>query len=232
MTKIVIVDTETTGLLPEIHEVWEIGLIDREELPSSGDYDPPKWEDTEHLWRIYPDLSKADPAALTKNQFYPATEDMRIPGVGNVQTGHVCDLAADSCPQLRHLGGEERPLHWSPAVRVAKTVARMIDGAVVVGANPYFDRDFLRPFLAQHGHAYTAHYRPVCVTGVGFGFLQGQRGRDGDLASVPELDWPLSSDQVSRALGVNPDDYDRHTALGDCRWVAAQWDVITGGTDG
>ncbi|TYK45087.1 hypothetical protein [Actinomadura decatromicini] len=229
MSRIVFLDLETTGLDPARHEVWEIGLID------TSLYSTPRSDimfmtmSEAHLWRIYPDLAKADPAALTKNQFYRVTENTRTPGDGNVQTGHVCDLAADACPQLKHMIGEDRHFHWSPAPVVAETLARILDGAVVVGANPSFDRDFLRPFLAANGHAYTAHYRPICITAVGFGFLYGRHGRPGDIAAVPDLDWPLSSDQVSRALGVDPDKYERHTALGDAAWVRAQWDAIIGG---
>jgi hypothetical protein len=36
---------------------------------------------------------------------------------------------------------------------------------------------------------------------------------------------------LSRALGVDPDAYDRHTALGDARWVRAQYDTITTAPD-
>lgn len=33
----------------------------------------------------------------------------------------------------------------------------------------------------------------------------------------------------NRAVGVDPDDFDRHTALGDARWARAIYDAITGG---
>jgi DNA polymerase III epsilon subunit-like protein len=54
MTKIVFLDTETTGLDPEQgHEVWEIATITR---TSAGD--------EERLWWVEPDLARADPKAL------------------------------------------------------------------------------------------------------------------------------------------------------------------------
>jgi hypothetical protein len=114
------------------------------------------------------------------------------------------------------------PLPWSDPFKVARKVAETIDGAVVLGANPGFDKDFVRPFLARHGQAYTAHYRPLCITTMGYGYLHGLGKADG-------LTWPLSSDEVSRALGVDPGDFGRHTALGDCAWTLAQFDVISGG---
>jgi hypothetical protein len=54
-----------------------------------------------------------------------------------------------------------------------------------------------------------------------YGWLRARGEADG-------LSWPLVSDEVSRAVGVHPDRFDRHSALGDCRWVLAQLDVITG----
>lgn len=57
MTNVVFIDTETTGLEPDRHEVWEIGLI-------RGD------TGEEIQWAIRPDLSKADPGALRINRFY------------------------------------------------------------------------------------------------------------------------------------------------------------------
>lgn len=43
------------------------------------------------------------------------------------------------------------------------------------------------------------------------------------------LQLPWNSNELSRAVGVDPDQYDRHTAMGDVRWVMAQYDAITGG---
>lgn len=207
-------DLETTGLqLSSGHECWEIGLIVRDEAALVGEY--VARTDVEYLWRVQPDLTKADPEALRVGRYYERTKTMGATWSG----GCVYNLAGLD---------EDLPLMWSDPAEVAYAVARLIDGAVVVGANPGFDKDMLRPFLHHHGQAHTAHYRPVCVTVAGWGYLCGQRARDGDMASVPELSWPLSSNEVSRALGVDPADFDRHSALGDCKWTEAQWAVITG----
>ncbi|KIU17890.1 hypothetical protein [Mycolicibacterium llatzerense] len=48
--------------------------------------------------------------------------------------------------------------------------------------------------------------------------------------SVDELlPLPWNSNDLSRAIGVDPDEYDRHTAMGDVRRVMAQYDAIHGG---
>jgi len=56
------VDTETTGLDPFQHDPWEIAVIFRD-----GDLD------TEHVFRIEPDLTNADPKALEINRYHERT---------------------------------------------------------------------------------------------------------------------------------------------------------------
>lgn len=54
--------------------------------------------------------------------------------------------------------------------------------------------------------------------------------RLGDLPPIKELfKLPWNSNDLSRAIGVDPDQFDRHTAMGDVRWVMAQYDTIHGG---
>ncbi|MGH9073957.1 MAG: exonuclease domain-containing protein, partial [Acidimicrobiales bacterium] len=49
------VDTETTGLDPRWHQVWEVAAI---------------VERTEHVWQLPVDLSRADPRALDVGRFH------------------------------------------------------------------------------------------------------------------------------------------------------------------
>ncbi len=68
MTNIAAVDTETTGLDPSRHDVWEIAII-RPDLPlgsTTGPYDLKR----STLIHTPPDLSKADPTSLRINRFY------------------------------------------------------------------------------------------------------------------------------------------------------------------
>ncbi|MBT0772323.1 hypothetical protein KIH74_25485 [Kineosporia sp. J2-2] len=72
------------------------------------------------------------------------------------------------------------------------------------------------------------HYRPVCVEALAVGYLAGRASR-GDLDAGLNLpDFPWDSSAVSRAIGVDPDAFDRHTALGDCRWALAQYRAVMG----
>lgn len=49
---------------------------------------------------------------------------------------------------------------------------------------------------------------------------------DGSIGQSLALPW--NSNELSRAVGVDPDQFERHTAMGDVRWCMAQWDAITG----
>jgi len=194
---VAIIDAETTGLDPDQHEAWEWGLILRD--PSA----PPHERDVEYLWQVRPDLTTADPIALSKGGYYRrARLNYTEPGAAELVEG----------PETAKV---------TSAGDLARVLAPLLDGAVVVGCNPAFDRDFLRPFLLRHGQAYTCHYRPVCVTTMGAGYLYGQGLSSGSL--------PWSSDGIASLLGIDPGDYERHTALDDCRFARDQWDAITGG---
>lgn len=58
--KFVFIDTETTGLDIERHELWELALIVREDNGEQWDYEK----------MVSPDLANADPNALRMNGFY------------------------------------------------------------------------------------------------------------------------------------------------------------------
>ena len=74
----VILDCETTSLEPDYDggtgTIWELACIERD----TG---------TSHLWRMEPDLSKADPGALRVGKFYERTRMMKR------VDGRVHDLA-------------------------------------------------------------------------------------------------------------------------------------------
>lgn len=58
---VVFVDTETTGLDPDRHEIWDVALI----LPFG----------TEHEWRLPVDLGRADAFALNIGHYWERTDD-------------------------------------------------------------------------------------------------------------------------------------------------------------
>jgi hypothetical protein len=72
MTKLIFVDTETTGLDYDKHEVWEVAAIVREFVPPEieGPGELRDW-DTEYHWFLpVGDLKKADPFALNIGKFW------------------------------------------------------------------------------------------------------------------------------------------------------------------
>lgn len=94
---------------------------------------------------------------------------------------------------------------------VARRVELMTRGAHLVGAVPSFEDTSLAPLLKSHQLAPAWHYHLVCIENVLAGFF----------GVVP----PYSSDELSARLGVDPTQFERHTAMGDVLWVRAQWDA-------
>ena len=91
---------------------------------------------------------------------------------------------------------------------------QMTRDAIIVGVNPTFDIQMLTHYLFQHGGVPTWHYQPVCLSNL----IAGKFGKPP----------PWRSHELSRLVGVNPDAFDRHSALGDCRWTKAMYDALYG----
>jgi hypothetical protein len=167
---VVFLDTETLGLDPDIHPVWEIGLI----------VGP-----AEYTWQIRPtgrELANAHPKALEIGRFEERYDD-----------GHAY----------------QRP-------DMARILAKAIPaGAHLAGAVISFDEERLRRFLWAHGQPIPWHYHLVDVEALAAG----------KVGAVP----PWDSGELSMAVGVDPQDFDRHTALGDARWAQAIYRAVMGG---
>jgi hypothetical protein len=96
-------------------------------------------------------------------------------------------------------------------------------GATVVGAVPNFDTERLQRMLNRALGSFSRepwHYHLVDVENLTVGFLAG-RGK--------VLPPPWKSDELSAAIGVDPTQFARHTAMGDVLWVKAQYDAVMGG---
>lgn len=187
MTTLAFVDTETTGLNPDVNEVWEVGLILRAEDGT----------ETEYVWRLPVDLGRADAVALTIGRYYE-----RPP---SVESGGLL-----------------------PANEVARKFARLTHGAHLVGAVPSFDDAFLKRLLRANGACPGWHYHLIDVEALAAGWLAA----GGDPMELPstadKCRPPWDSTELSLAVGVNPADFDRHTALGDARWARAIYDAVMG----
>jgi hypothetical protein len=202
----VILDNETSSLIPDYETgtgvIWELGCIER-----GG---------TAHLWRMKPDLARADLDALRVGRFYERTAGM-------------CEdctpkRAHDLTLPLTSRGKRE----WSAPGVLAAEVARLLDDATVIAANPTFDANFLTAFLKHYGQAGTWHYRLRDIGSMAYGYLCAQRDEGVILAAdMPPID--ASTDDFALALHVDPGSFERHSALGDCWLVEAMLAAIEGG---
>ena len=164
MSAIVFCDTETTGLDPDVHEIWEVALIVGEQ---------------EYEWTLPVDLGRADARALTVGHFH------------------------------------ER--NWQSKVRssrsaFAKKFRELTDGKHLAGAVISFDEERLRKLLRSENECPMWHYHLVDVEAFAAGKLQ----------VAP----PWNSEDLSRAIGVDPGQYERHSALGDARWAQALYRAV------
>lgn len=193
------VDTETTGLDPDRHEIWEVGLI----LPGGAEYE----------WQLPVDLSRADPIALNIGRFHER--------------------------RWSYISYPDRPALMAPE-SFAPTFVKLTRGLHLAGAVVSFDEKRLERLLRANGECPMWHYHLVDVEALAAGCLRerarewaGRTGGDQDLSEDVEsmraiATPPWSSTTLSLAVGVNPEDFDRHTALGDARWVKAIYEAVMG----
>lgn len=159
------------------------------------------WEDTEYCWQVRPDLTCADPAELRISRYYERCSITHHPyGVG-IPTTPTDDGT------IRGVIATDR---------IAHQLAALLDGALLVGAGLSTEAAFLTRWLPEHGQAFTARHL-IGFEAMAVGFLR-----------CAELPW--DAETLSRALGVNPDRYEGHTALGAASWVRAQYDAIMHGS--
>lgn len=110
--------------------------------------------------------------------------------------------------------------HLHSELGAALEIHSVTRGAKIIGCNPGFDLERLTKLLERNGITPEWHYHPLDITSVALGF--GVRGDVfGDCPANP-----FRSNVMSTAVGVQPDDYARHTAMGDVLWTRAQWDAV------
>ena len=184
MTRLVALDTETTGLDPDTEDVFEVAAVDL----ASGHED---------VWRVPPRdevVAAMHPKAAEVNQYHYRTS----------VAGWVWDDVDDALDDI---------FLW-------------LDGAHIVGAVPDFDARHLASLFRRFGMEPPRwHYHLIDVEAMAVGWLHGIGH-----PAMQHLALPWRSDDLSRACGVEPPtDDERHTALGDARWVARLYRHLTGG---
>lgn len=199
MNRWIFIDTETTSLRPD-RRAWEVGLIVRD---GGTDQEFHWFVDIDDL-----DLANADPKSLEIGRFYERHPQMDGP---EDTYGAYSDDEAN----------------------VLREVEALIRGNHLVGAVPNFDADVLDRRMRRRNILPSWHYHIVDVEALAVGYLHatGLPYWGDPEAPVTEavLNLPWHSKDLYRAIGVDPDRYEAHTALGDARLVRAVYDKITGG---
>ena len=187
MTALAFIDTETTGLSPTAHEVWEFAAV-----LANHDGDTLTVTDTIHL-DITVSLRTSEPGALRIGGYYARRDGSRLPGA------RLCS------PEM-----------------AAPEIARATADRHIVAANPAFDVAFLEQLLRRHDQGPAWSYHLIDVSPLVAGYLAA-RGCDDNVNVAP-----YRSRELATALGVDVSDDDRHTALGDARWVLRQYATVYG----
>lgn len=233
MSFLAFIDTETTGLDLELHDIWELALIVR------GHPNPAK--DGEYVWQLPISLSLADPMALDISGWYERS----------IQWGSDGGVGQDMGDKERHyaysiagMTGNQNPVERQfydkrdrTGLRLTlRRVCDLINGAHLVGAVPDFDAYRLRQLLGEYGLLPTWHYHLVDIEALMVGYLSHQNQNIQTLrlpndSSHKTVTLPWKSDHLSTECGVAPPTKEeRHTALGDARWAERVYNRVVLGT--
>jgi len=126
---------------------------------------------------------------------------------------------------LARFPGHGQKSRANAASEIAAFLDRDVDGnrPHIVGAVPNFDTERLAILLDNYGHKPQWHHHLIDVEALAVGYIHGRYE-----ARTVSLPW--ESDDLSRAVGVDPDRFERHTAMGDARWAREIYDAIAGGS--
>lgn len=196
---VVSIDTETLSL-HAAGEIWEFGAVRRN---ADGTHR------TLTLMLAYPNLRNADAQALAVGRFY------------------------ERHPHAPVAPGERARLHARTAARpaFAREIAEFTHGAILLVNNVAFDVPRLERLLASEQLRPGWWYKPVDVVDM----CRGRLAADLDpevFAEVVDVHGPVvgwGSSLIGELLGVAQQrDDERHTALGDARWVLRLYDAALG----
>lgn len=98
----------------------------------------------------------------------------------------------------------------------------LTEGLHLAGAVVSFDEERLRRMAWNHDATYAWHYHLVDVEALAVGYLAG-------VEFGAKMAPPWTSNMLSRAVNVNPDDFaPKHSALADARWAKAMYEAVMG----
>lgn len=189
-------DTETTGLRPDIHTIWEIAWTTADHTEDGRLIRRKSRSMTVKL--TGDELAAADPAALRIGRFAERWSARTAVSRWDAMMFLQQDLA-----NIR-LGGKNPHL---------------------VGAVPSFDHAMLcSNWFGWPGYGEGLwHYHLIDVEALAVGHLSGWLDADDDRLPV---NLPWNSDDLSRMFGVEPPTTERHTAAGDVDWALRLYAAI------
>ena len=204
---IAFLDTETVTLETGPDVVWEIGLITRD----------PGRPDTEWRFQLRPNMKRADPESLRISGFEERYE--------------LAGRRAQAVGWSPLNGGQPATMTYGA---LALSLHSLLSGRSVFGICPSFDTERLGLFLAKQwgggaGFREPWHYQPHDVEDEVAGYLRALH------RSAPQPTWgsevfavPRPTELLCQAVGVDPADYELHTALGDARLARDLHDAVHG----
>lgn len=96
----------------------------------------------------------------------------------------------------------------------------------IVGAVPAFDATRIEILLNRYGYGRPWHHHLIDVEAMSLGYLYGVYRH---VNTLPVTALPWISDELASVCGVeSASDDERHTAMGDARWVKRWYDKMTG----
>jgi hypothetical protein len=176
------VDTETTGLDPDRHAIWEVALI----TPDGN----------EHVWQFGPvDEMAADPFALNIGRYW----DRRWPH-DITEVSHIDAVYEAHTPKSRRKNFPDRGRAITPGPTWSRRFRDLTAGLHLAGAVVSFDEERLRRLLHRHGVLHRWHYHLVDVEALAAGKLGIEPPWDSDDLSAA-LGITVSDDERHTALG-------------------------------
>lgn len=202
---LIFLDCETTGLDPYRHDIWEVAAVRRDVDGTEREY---------HAF-VDHDVSQAD--ALP--------DSFRLDHVARYQA----EVALPPGVMVRQL---------ADFIGVTEDYGKR---AHIVGAVPSFDTERLGLLFDAFSVPVPWHHHLIDVEVLAAGYLVGYAHGSFDASGQTEVaaedsrrahleaSPPWDSGRLSSLVGVDPDDFERHTALGDVRWAMAIYDAVMGG---
>lgn len=137
-------DTETTGLNPDRHEIWEVALI--------------TLDGRERVWQFPIDEMKADPFALDIGHYW---QRHWADDTFEVSTASAIYMADSTYCRRKNFPDVGRAIR--PTEEWCRYFQRLTAGLHLVGAVPSFDEERLRKLLHLNGVPHRWHYHLIDI---------------------------------------------------------------------